>query len=115
MPEYITIPTWWLLAAFIGSAIILLIVSAWALYIMWNDDTRFTALKMALAMAQPPKSQDNEPPFRHSLSDEDFKCLVNGRTLQVNGVLFGLQDIGYPRMHQIINGATTWPEPTYGD
>ncbi len=47
----------------------------------------------------------NEAGTRVSLSDEDFKNLVNGRVVTINNVQIALQDIGYDRMQEILDEA----------
>lgn len=47
----------------------------------------------------------NEAGTRVSLSDEDFKNLVNGRVVTIDNVQIALQDIGYDRMQEILDEA----------
>lgn len=42
---------------------------------------------------------------RISLTEEDFKNLVNGRIVTVDNVQIALQDIGYDRMQEILDDA----------
>lgn len=47
----------------------------------------------------------NEAGTRVSLSEEDFKNLVNGRVVTIDNVQIALQDIGYDRMQEILDEA----------